>query len=328
MVLENFYGIGLNRFSYEWYAYPSLFLGARIGIALCGFIILASCFHKLPLTRDPEAYWLAGVMLLVCASLILTLIRIDLAFPFVFWLLCLDIQFFVPSIFLVLISPYFIYRLHFELLNSPQWVSFYKTFHQHFTIFLGIYTLLLIPFYLAALHVTILKKQFWQKLLYNLRKPALVFMSLLILTLGLVPNYTRDYPQAVSVREEWSDSQGLVHIYSDENLPRQLVKDLNGQEGKSIYIPTLKDKSPLTVETSVSERKNSPKRTLDITFKLNYSNEPYLIRLKLESNHAFNVQTDEFLTYVKLPKKLQLKGVQQRLENIHLFCKERLLNEI
>ena len=301
----------LKQIQFLWYAYPALFLGARIGIALGFFIILASWFYKLPIARDPESYWLAGVILLFGASFLLTLIRIDIAFPFVFWLLCMDLLFFVPSILLVLISPYFIYRLHFELLNSEQWINFYQTFHQHFLIFLGIYSLLLVPFFVAALHVASRKKQFWQKQLYRSRKPALLVTGILILTLGLVPNYTRDYPQAVTVREEWSNSNGLVHVFSDENLPSQLVKDLNAQEGNSIYVPTLKEKPPIVVETSVSERMNNSKRTLDVSFKLNYTNEPYFIRVELESDQPFEVQTDEFLPMSKLPRKLQLKGLKQ-----------------
>lgn len=295
-----------------WYAYPAFFAVVRIGIALGVLIILASWFHKLPLTRDSQSYWLVGVILLLCVSLLLTLIRIDIAFPFVFWLLCMDLQFFRPSIVLALVGPYFIYRLHWELLNSQQWVSFYEALHKHFLIFLGIYGLLLIPFFLAVLHVTITKAKAWKKLLYHARRPAMVVTSLLILSIGLVPNYTRDYPQIVTVREEWSGhSDGKVHIFSDERLPNQLVRDLSGQAGNSIYVSTLNEKSPINVGASVVERNNNQKRTLEISFKLNYTNEPYLIQLKLESSQPFKVQTDEFLPMSKLPRKLQLKGVQQ-----------------
>ncbi|HEY8908963.1 MAG TPA: M28 family peptidase [Desulfosporosinus sp.] len=311
--------IWIKQIQLVWYAYPSLFLGARIGISIGFFIILASWFYRLPLAREPDAYWLTGVILLLGASFVLTLIRVDIAFPFVFWLLCMDLQFFVPSFFLVLVSPYFIYRLHVELLNSQQWVSFYQMFHQHFIIFLGIYSLLLLPFFLAALHVALRTTQFWRKLLYRSRKPALVVVSLLILSLGLVPSFTRDYPQTVTVREEWSNSNGLVHIFSNEDLPSQLVKDLNRQGGKSIYVPTLKEKPPITVEASVSERKNSSKRTLDVSLKLSYTNEPYLIRLKFESDLPFIVQTDEFIPIAKLPKKLQLKGLEQPSGNYSLI---------
>lgn len=295
-----------------YYAYPALFVLARIGIALGIFIILAGWFYKLPLARNPQLYWFVGVVLLLGVSLVLALIRIDLAFPFVFWLLCMDLQFFLPSIIWVLIGPYFIYRLHFELLNSQQWVSFYEAIHKYFLIFLGIYSLLLVPFFLAALHVAITKTQLSKKLLNHSRKPALVVTGLLILSLGLVPIYTRDYPQAVIVREEWAgSSDGLVHIFSDERLPNQLVRDLGGQEGKSQYVPILNDKPPISVDTSVVEKNKNSLRTLDILFKLNYTSEPYLIRLKFESASPFEVQTDEFLPMSKLPKKLQLKGVQQ-----------------
>ncbi|WP_242833861.1 M28 family peptidase [Desulfosporosinus sp. OT] len=295
-----------------YYAYPVFFVMARIGIGVGIFILLAGWFYKLPLARNAQLYWFVGVVLLLGASLVLALIRIDLAFPFVFWLLCLDLQYFLPSIILVLIGPYFIYWLHFELLNSQQWVSFYTAIHKYFLIFLVIYSLLLVPFFLSALHVAITKTQLSKKLLSHLRKPALVVTGLLILSLGLVPIYTRDYPQAVIVREEWTGSNGgVVHIFSDEPLPHQVVSDLGGQEGKSQYVSIQNQKPPISVDTTVEEKNKNAQRILDISFKLSYTSEPYLIRLKLESTSPFDVQTDEFLPISKLPKKLQLKGVQQ-----------------
>ena len=311
---------GIGEFLWNWikqvqllyYAFPMLFVVARIGIALGIFLVLASWFHKVPLTRDPQLYWFPGILLLLAVSLILALIRIDLAFPFVFWLLCMDLQLLLPSIILVLIGPYFIYTMHLELLNSQQWVSFYEAIHKYPIIFLGIYALLLMPIFLAALHVAITKKQFSKKLLSHTRRPAIIMIGLLVLCLGLVPIYTRDYPQTVTVREEWSDkSDGLVHIFSDERLPKQLLKDLNGQEGKSLFVPILNEVSPLSVDTSVVEKNKDSLRSLEISFKLDYTLEPYLISLKLESDHPFEIQTGDFLPMDKLPKKLQLKGAQQ-----------------
>ena len=311
---------GIGEFLWNWikqvqllyYAFPMLFVVARIGIALGIFLVLASWFHKVPLTRDPQLYWFPGILLLLAVSLILALIRIDLAFPFVFWLLCMDLQLLLPSIILVLIGPYFIYTMHLELLNSQQWVSFYEAIHNYPIIFLGIYALLLMPIFLAALHVAITKKQFSKKLLSHTRRPAIIMIGLLVLCLGLVPIYTRDYPQTVTVREEWSDkSDGLVHIFSDERLPKQLLKDLNGQEGKSLFVPILNEVSPLSADTSVVEKNKGSLRSLEISFKLDYTLEPYLISLKLESAHPFEIQTGDFLPMDKLPKKLQLKGAQQ-----------------
>lgn len=303
---------GIKQVQLLYHAYPMFFVVARIGIALGIFIISASWFLKLPLARDPQLYWFTGVLLLFALSLVLALIRIDLAFPFVFWLLCLDLQLFLPSIILVLMGPYFIYMLHYELFNSQQWVSYYEAIHNYFKIFLGIYSLLLMPFLLAALHVAITNTQLLRKVLHRARKPALAFNCLLILALGLVPIYSKDYPQTVIVREEWSgSSDGLVHIFSDERLPLQLVKDLNGQEGKSQFVPILKELSPLNVESSVAEKYTDSLRTLDISFKLNYISEPYLIRFRLESAHPFEIRTDDFLPMTKLPKKLELIGVQQ-----------------
>ena len=303
-----------------YYAYPAIFVGVRILIALGIFIILAGWFYKLPVARNPQLYWFVGVVLLSGVSLVLALIRIDLAFPFVFWLLCVDLQFFLPSLILVLIGPYFILRLHFELLNSQQWISFYEAMHKYYLIFFGIYSLLLVPFFLAALHVGITKAQRSKKLLSHSRKPALVATCLLILALGLVPIYSRDYPQAVTVREEWAgSSNGLLHVFSDERLPRQIVRDLGGQEGRSQYIPILNEKPPISVNVSVEEKNENLQRVLDVAFKLSYTKEPYLIRLKLESTSPFEVQTDEFLPMSKLPRKLQMIGVQQSTGNYSII---------
>lgn len=303
---------GVKQVQTIYFAFPALFLVVRIGIALGSFIVLASWFHKLPISRDPQIYWLIGVILLLGASLIFVLIRIDLAFPFVVWLLCFDLQLFLPSIFFVLIGPYFIYKLHFELLNSHQWLSYYEALHKYYFVFLGIYSLLLVPFFLAALHVALTKKQFFRKLLSSLRKPAILITCILILSLGLVPLYTTDYPQTVTVQEEWSGSRyGVVHIFSNERLPDQLVKDFSGKNGNSLYVPILNETPPISIASSVVEKNESSQRTLEILFKLKYTTEPYLIRLKFESAHPFEIKTDEFLPMSKLPKKLQLQGVQQ-----------------
>lgn len=295
-----------------YHAYPLLFVATRIGIALGIFMVVASWLYKVPLARDPQIYWFTGVSLLFAVSLVLALIRIDLAFPFVFWLLCMDLQLFLPSIILVLMGPYFIYTMHFELLNSQQWSSFYEALHKYNLIFLGIYSLLLIPIFLAALHFAITKIQLTKKILYHARKPALIMISLVILSLGLVPIYTRNYPQTVIVREEWSgNNDGLLHIFSEERLPHELIKDLNAQAGKSQFVPILNEVAPISVDASVIEKNKDTIRTLGISFMLNYPKEPYLIRLKLECPHPFEIKTDDFLPMAKLPKKIELKGVKQ-----------------
>ncbi|SHH87792.1 M28 family metallopeptidase [Desulfosporosinus lacus] len=295
-----------------YYAHPLLFIVARVGIALGVFLIITSWLYKLPLVRDSELYWVTGAVLLLGISLLLALTRIDLAFPFIFWLLCLNIQFFFPNIILVLIGPYFLIWMHYELLNSQQWISYYQAIHNYFLVFLGIYSVLLIPFFLALLHVVITKTHHLKKLLVLSRKPALVVTALVILSLGLVPVYTRSYPQTVVVQEEWSgSSEGKVHIFSDERLPRSVVKDLSGEDGKSLYIPIQNEKPPINVEASMAETINDGQRILDVSFILNYSREPYLTRVRIESEHPFEVQTDEFLPMAKLPRKLQLKGIQQ-----------------
>src|SRR5665648_280184 len=303
-------------------AYPWVFVVVRIGIALGIFIFIASWFHQVPLPRDPHLYWLTGVLMLFAVSVILALNRIDLSFPFVFWLLCMDLQLLLPNILMVLIGPYFIYTMHFKLLNSEQWMSFYETTHKYSVVFLGIYSLLLIPFFLATFHIAITNRHLYKKLLYYARKPALLVMGLLVLCIGLVPVYSRSHPQVVTVREEWSGkSEGVVHIFSDQRLPHKLVSDLNGQEGTSQFVPILNEASPINVEATVSEQNKDSVRELDITFNLNYILEPYLVSFELVSAQPFEIQTYEFLPTSKLPKKLELKGVKQSSGNYSLKLK-------
>ncbi|MDD3894218.1 MAG: Zn-dependent exopeptidase M28, partial [Syntrophomonadaceae bacterium] len=181
-----------------------------------------------------------------------------------------------------------------------------------FIVFLGLYSILLIPLFLAVFHVVVANAQLSKKILNYARKPALIIIGLLILGLGLVPNYTRDYPQVVTVREEWSGkTNGTVHIFSDERLPRRLVQALDGQAGKSQFVPILNEVSPISIETSLVERQLASRRELAFAFSFNHTSEPYLIRFKLESDHPFEIQTADFLPMAKLPKKVELKGVRQ-----------------
>ncbi len=294
-----------------YYAYPELFIVARIGLAFGVLVILAGWFFKLPMVRDAQLYWATGIILLFGISLVLALIRIDLAFPFVFWLLCLNLQFFFPNLILALIGPYFLYWMHYELLNSQQWISYYQAIHKYYLVFFGIYSLLMIPFFLAILHVVLRKTYLFKRFIFYSKKGILIATVCLILLLGLIPSYTSDYPQVVIVQEEWSGSNdGKVHIFSEELLPRKVVNDLSGQEGKSLFVSILHEKPPITVETTMMEAAKDSHRTLDITFKLHYIKEPYLTRLNFESKYPFEVKTDEFLPMSKLPRKLQLKGAR------------------
>ncbi|AFQ44524.1 M28 family metallopeptidase [Desulfosporosinus meridiei] len=292
-------------------AYPLIFVIARLGIALAVFLLIAGYLHKLPIVRDPLLYWVIGVSLLLGISLILALTRIDLAFPFVFWLLCMNLQFLLPNIILVLIGPYFLISMHWELLNSHQWISFYQAIHNYILVFLVIYSVLLVPFFLSLFHIGIPKRSLFKKILFAVRKPSLGTIILLILALGMVPAYTKSYPQVVAVQEEWSgQSEGKVHVYSDDPLPAKVIQDLGGQESKSIYVPILNEKPPINMEAEMVETTKNSQRILDITLRLNYSREPYLTRIRLESDQPFEVLTDEFLPMSKLPRKLELKGIQ------------------
>jgi hypothetical protein len=318
IIVNGFSGIGEILWSWLKHvellnnAYPMIFVLARLGIGLSTLIFLASWIYKLPLVRDSQLYWFTGTIILLFFSLIVALIRIDLAFPLVFWLFWLDIQWFWPNIVFVLIGPYFIYWLHYELINSQQWMAFYQALYKYPLIFLSIYSVLLTPLLIELLHIGITKTQLNKKRLLYLRKPALCIIVLCILLLGLVPAYTPDFPQSVTVQEEWSgSSQEIMHIFSEEILPKKLVRDLNVQTGKSISFPGLNEKSPLNVDVSIEEKVDKSSRLLNLDFNLKYTDEPYLICFRFESISPFELQTDEFLPMTKLPKKLQLNGVKQ-----------------
>ena len=293
-----------------WYAYPGYFLMARVGIALSLLILLASLAQRLSLPRDPLIYWRIGVFGLMLISSITTLIRIDLAFPFVFWLLCFNLQFFFPNFIITLIGPYFLYKIHWELLNSQQWFSFYETLHQYFVLFLLIYALLIMPLILGTMHVAVLKVKLWRKYIVILRRPAAVILILIILSLGLIPSYTMTYAQTVTVQEEWiGNSAGRLHVFSTENLPQKFLNNFNTQGPNDVYLPGFNEVPPVNLKVSVSERQHSSGRLLDLIFNFNYLHEPYLMRIKIQSQDPFQVlQTEGFLPLAKLPKKVLLKG--------------------
>ncbi|MFZ3102039.1 MAG: M28 family peptidase [Desulfitobacteriaceae bacterium] len=293
-----------------WYAYPGYFLMARVGIALSLMVILGSLLRRLSLPKDPLIYWRLGVFALLLISSITALIRIDLAFPFVFWLFCFDLQFLFPNIILTLIGPYFIYKLHWELLHSQQWSSFYETLHQYFLLFMLIYALLIIPLILGTMQVVVMKIKLWRNYIVILRRPAAVGLILIILSLGLIPSYTKTYAQTVTVQEEWiGNSEARLHVFSSENLPQKFLNNFNTQNRKEVYLPGYDEVPPVNLKVSATERLNSSERLLNLIFNLNYLHEPYLLRIKVQSQQPFQVlQTEGFLPLSKLPKKVLLKG--------------------
>ncbi len=294
-----------------WYAHPGYFLLARVGIALSLMVLLGSLLQRLFLPKDPLIYWRLGVFGLMLISSITALIRIDLAFPFVFWLLCFNLQFLFPNIILALIGPYFFYKLHWELLNSQQWSSFYETLHQYFLLFLLIYALLLVPLILGTMHVVVMKAKLWRKYIIILRRPSALVLILIILSLGLIPGYTKTYAQIVTVQGEWTrNNEGRLHVFSKEKLPQKFLNTFNKQNVNEVYLPGFDEVRPVNIKVSAAERQNSSSgRLLDLIFNLSYLHEPYLLRIKIQSQQPFQVlQTEGFLPLAKLPKKVLLKG--------------------
>lgn len=292
-----------------WYAHPGIFLGVRVGIGLCLIMLLMLLALRLPvLPRQSIPYFLPGVFGLLVISMLMAMVRLDLAFPLVFWLLCFDLLFIFPNFIIAFIGPYFFYRFHWELLNSSQWLSYYETAHSHYLIFTVIYSLLLLPLLLSIVYVAVMNKRFLRNLRPKIMRLAFPLLIILILGTGLVPPFTRAYPQIITVRQDWQGSEEHINIASQEPLPRKLQKDLSSPSGRSINLPYKLGAAPLNIETVVSEKAN-PVRSLDLSFNFKFLREPQLVRFKIESEKPFIItQMDDFLPLAKLPKKVQLEG--------------------
>lgn len=300
-----------------WYAYPGIFLLVRIGLAIGLLLVFGSFLPRLPISRDPKLYWISGVVILTILVLITTSIRVDLAFPFVFWLFCFILQWFYPNLFLALLGPYFFYIFHWELLNSQQWFSFYETVNSHMVIFLIIYGFLFLPMLLAVLHVTCSKPKFWQITLTKIRRPVCILIVLAVLSLGLIPAYTANYPQSLTVREEWLDNgHGQINISSRDKLPKQILRDFQAKPEKTLLLPAFNTEAPIAVEMSIQEKQN---RVMNVGLKFDFKREPYMIRLRLESKKPFHItQMEDFVPLAKLPRKVQLEG-SERSGQYHLI---------
>lgn len=293
-----------------WNAYPGLLLTLRLLSALFLSLLVGLGLSKIPRPKSGEFYWLVGVVLLTLISILLGFYRIDLAFPFLFWLLCFDLLFTLPHVLWVLIGPYFIYKSHWELLHSQQWQSFYETAHQFAVIFIVLYALLLIPLLLGMIYITTKARRPWKRIFLGLPIPSVIGIILVVLSTGLIPSYTKDYPQTVNVRKEWSaDESARLKIASPDHLPKSLLKEFNQASGRSIEVPVPSDKPPMSLQITASQTVD---RVMDVVFAMNYSREPYLVRIKLESSKPFSItRIDEFLPISKLPRKIKLEGKEQ-----------------
>lgn len=293
-----------------WYSYPGVFLALRVFIALCSLVLVSAGLTKLPRPRSKNLSWLIGTGLLLLISIILGLYRIDLAFPFLFWLLCFNLLFYVPSMIIVLIGPYFIYKWHWELLNSQQWASFYETLHRYPLLFIALYAFLLIPFFLAGQFIVEKRRWPWKSIHRRLQIPALIGLLCVLLGMGLLPNYTKNYPQSVSVRKEWSENQAAkLKITGTDTLPKPLLKGFNLSSGKSIEVNVATGEPPMQMEVAITQTGETVR---GLGFSMNYSREPYLVRIKLESKRPFQInQMDEFLPVSKLPRKIKLEGKER-----------------
>jgi len=300
-----------------WHAYPGLFLLARIVFIAGFFLYLGRWLPRLPVPREPRFYWISGVVMLFAAGLFSSLIRIDLAFPFVFWLACYGLQVFFPSLLFVLAGPYFFYRFHWEMLNSNQWLGYYTVFHRYYPLFVVLYAILIIPLLFGLLHVASQKPQRWQNILYKSRLSVLTAVVLTVLVLGLVPSYTSRYPQRLTVREEWvGETQNQLHLISPDKISKQLARELNVQPGKSLILPSFNQIPPVDVRAEVAEKAHTQKREIDLTVQFRFSRDPYLVSLTLESSKPFRVSSiDEFLPLSKLPRRVQLLGKRQNSGN-------------
>lgn len=293
-----------------WSSYPGIFLALRVFIALCSLVLVSTGLLKWLRPRSRNLSWLIGTGLLLLMSIILGLYRIDLAFPFLFWLLCFNLLYFFPSLIIVLIGPYFIYKFHWELLNSQQWASFYETLHLYPLLFIALYAFLLVPIFLAGLFIVEKRRWPWKNILRRLQIPTVIGLLCAVLGMGLLPNYTKENPQPVSVRKEWSENQAAkLKITGTDTLPKPLLKGFNLSSGKSIEVDVPTGKPPMQMEVAITETGETVRK---LGFSMNYSREPYLVHIKLESKRPFQLtQMDDFLPISKLPRKIKLEGKER-----------------
>ncbi len=301
---------------YLWQAYPGVFLMLRVILVLCALLIFLKLLRSLPQPKGGKLYWLIGVLTLTLLTIILGLYRIDLAFPFLFWLLCFNLFLYYPSIILLFIGPYFIYKTHWELLNSQQWPSFYETIHLYPVLFIVLYGLLFIPVLLGALYILEKGKRPWEQMLKRLLIPALLVGVGCVLGTGLIPNYSRANPQPITVQKVWTESEGVIlRVSSTDTLPKSLLKELDSQETKVgedkkvLELPIPSEKAPLQANVSVTD---TGERLLNFKMAMKYGRDPYLVRIKLESKKPFKIQEmDDFVPIAKLPKKIALEGKER-----------------
>lgn len=310
--------LAVKREGKLWQAYPQVFLAARIGIMTLMVLIFLPLIKKLPIARAPKVAWSLATAALLLISTFTALLRVDLAFPFVFWLFCLALQWKIHSPLLALAGPLFVYGWHWDMLNSPQWASYYNAIYTYPLPFIIIYGLGIALLFLSLLHsLSAPTKIPWSGIFRTLKKPAMIVLPLLILALGLIPCYTGDYPQPILVKEEWlEDEPSKVSVSSDDVLPLALIRQLKPAaqwtvSPKEAIIPTLVAESPMKIEVSVSEKKEQ-QRALEVGVRLRYRQEPDLLTLRLESSKPFQIeQMNGFMPIDKLPKKVQLKAKEE-----------------
>lgn len=300
-----------------WQAYPEVFLVLRIILVVCSMLIALRILCSLPRLKEGKLYWLVGTVLLLLLTIVLGLYRIDLAFPFLFWLICFNLLLYFPSIIWVLIGPYFIYRTHWELLNSQQWSSFYETIHVYPLLFSLLYGMLLIPVLFGAMFAIGQGNRPWDKVLQRLSLPALVCCMSIILGAGLIPSYNKVHPQPIRVQTIWTAAEGVkLGISSSDTLPPNLIKGLDskglrlGEDRKNLELPIPDEKAPLQAEVSVSD---TGERILNFKLAMKYSRDPYSVRIKLESHKPFTIlEMDDFVPVAKLPRKISLEGKEHK----------------
>lgn len=293
-----------------WYAHPSLFLFSRIMLVICLILLAAGILRKIPLAQSSNFYWLVATGSMLVVTTFLALYRLDLAFPFLFWLFCLDLLYLWPNIILVLGAPYFIYHIHWELLNSQQWVSFYEIAHRYALIFTFLYAGFLLPILFSAMFCLLRKPKFIKPILKATRLPLIILLIANLLLLGLVPSYSRSYPQSLRIQKEWTGNQtAQYHLSSPDFIPKDLAKELNQEPSKNIYLPAQGDKPPMKLEGVIQDKGG---RSFGLTLKMNYVREPYQVKIKFLSPEPFRVtQINDFLPMSKLPRKVKLEGKEK-----------------
>ncbi len=293
-----------------WYAFPGIYAISHVlasGLLLYWISRYASFLSRKFLPRNSEVYWAGSIILLGLGTAVMALNRWDFSTYPAFWLLLTILSRIRPVLPVSVLAPLPVYWFHWQLFNSHLGVEFFRTFNTHPVTFSVIYGFGLTPLLFSVAALETGKSNPFPK-----ASLKAVFLALILLTTGitLVPSYTKNSPQPVTVREEWIEHQLMITATSTDRIPSVLIKALGASSGgKEIKAALTGGNEPVLVSVASSEAKMGKERLITVDIKLDYLQSPHLLKLKLSSKQPFAlVNCGEFYPVGKLGNRIKLSG--------------------